>query len=86
MGPGHGPLEAAVRALAHPVLPPELRREIEFARRRSAQLASQDRQLDFCRDRVTGRIVVCVRDLEGGLVRVIASTEALDVIAGAELD
>lgn len=80
-----GPLQAVAPTLADRALPLELRQEIEVAFRRTVELATQDRQLDFCKDQGTGRIVVRVRDLDGELIRVIASTEALDVMAGAEL-
>jgi hypothetical protein len=86
MSASEEPLEAAGPRFADRGLPPELWGEIELAFRRTVELAAQDRQLDFGVDRRTGRIVVRVRDLDGGLVRSIGCAEALDIIAGAELD
>lgn len=72
--------------LAEPVIPPELHDEIEFAFERAGVLASHNRQLHFSRDQDTGRIVVQIRDLDGGVIRVVPSADALAIMAGRELD
>lgn len=59
--------------------------EVDRAFERVSELAAQNRELHFSRDEDSGRIIVQVRDMEGHVVRTIPSTEALDVLAGAEL-
>jgi len=64
--------------------PIELQREVQFAAQRAAQLAADDRELHFTVDDRTGKVVVQVRDLDGGVIRTIPGSTALDVLAGLE--
>jgi flagellar protein FlaG len=69
-----------------PASPPSyVREEVERARERAEDLASQNRELHFSKDEGTGRIVVEVRDLEGHVLRTIPPSKALEVMSGAAL-
>ena len=62
--------------------PPEVRAQVAAAAERAAVMAAQGRELHFATDPVSGRLVVQVRDLAGGVVRTIKPSEALDLMTG----
>ena len=83
---------AATLAAATPVdsvqvgVPPTVLDEVGAAADRADQLAAEQRELHFERDRTTGRVVVQVRDLRtGDVIRTIPPSKALDVLSGGEL-
>ena len=65
--------------------PPEVLAEVERASDRVSELASQNRELHFRRDEVTGRTIIEVRTLEGEVLRTIPPSKLLDVMSGGEL-
>ncbi|MDP9385084.1 MAG: flagellar protein FlaG [Actinomycetota bacterium] len=65
--------------------PPDALAEVDRAFERVSELAAQNRELHFSRDEASGRIIVQVRDMEGHVLRTIPNSEALHVMAGAEL-
>ena len=65
--------------------PPEVLAEVERAGARASELASQNRELHFRRDEVTGRTIIEVRTLEGEVLRTIPPSKLLDVMSGGEL-
>jgi hypothetical protein len=62
--------------------PPDVLREVEAAGRRAEELWNARRELHFDVDEESGRLVIHVRDLEGGVVRTIPPSEALDIMSG----
>ena len=65
--------------------PPEVLAEVERASERASELASQNRELHFTRDEVTGRTIIEVRTLEGEVLRTIPPSKWLQVMSGGEL-
>ena len=65
--------------------PPEVLDAVGAAAQRAEQLAAADRELHFRCCEQTGRMVVDVRDLAGNVLNTIQGSEALEVMAGAEL-
>jgi len=65
--------------------PPDVLAEVERAGARASELASQNRELHFRRDEVTGRTIIEVRTLEGEVLRTIPPSKLLDVMSGGEL-
>ena len=68
---------------AHP--PDEVLDEIGAAADRVDELAAQNRELHFRKDKDTGRVIVEVRDLDGNVIRVIPPSSALEIMSGAAL-
>jgi len=65
--------------------PPEVLADVERASDRVGELASQNRELHFRRDEITGRTIIEVRTLDGEVLRTIPPSKLLDVMAGGEL-
>jgi flagellar protein FlaG len=65
--------------------PPVATAAVDAAYERALDLAASDRELHFELDDETGRVRIQVRDLDGNVLRAIHATDALDVLAGAEL-
>jgi FlaG protein len=65
--------------------PPEVLAEVDAAWRRAAELAAQNRELHFSRDRETGRIIIEVRTLDGRVLKTIPPSKSLAVMAGGTL-
>ena len=65
--------------------PPEALAEVDRAYQRVAELAAQNRELHFSKDKASGRIIVEVRDMEGHVLRTIPNTKALHILGGEEL-
>lgn len=82
-----GPARAADTAqLSLPAYPPqEVLDAIGTAADRVDDLAAQNRELHFRKDKDTGRVIVEVRDLDGHVIRVIPPSSALEIMAGAAL-
>ena len=69
-----------------PASPPgEVLAEVERASHRVGELASQNRELHFRRDEVSGRTIIEVRTLAGEVLRTIPPSKLLDVMSGGEL-
>jgi hypothetical protein len=81
--PGFTP-ELAHDELSLPAFPPpEVLDAIGAAADRVDALAAADRELNFRIDDATGRVVVELRDLAGDVIRTVAPSDALAVMAGA---
>ena len=65
--------------------PPAVLEEIGAAADRAHQLWSENRELHFSKDSMSGRVVIEVRDRAGNTTRTIPPSEALNVLAGASL-
>jgi hypothetical protein len=75
-----------VKVDAIPPAPPEkVRAQVDRAAEIAAQLAAQNRELHFSKDKETGRVVIQVRDLEGNVIRTIPPKHALDIMTGSAL-
>ncbi len=62
--------------------PPEVLDEVGAAWERAVQLAAEDLELHFTRDEASGRAIVELRTLSGGLVKRISAAHALEIISG----
>jgi FlaG protein len=77
---------ADVAVLSLPAFPPaEVLDAVGAAADRADELAAQNRELHFRKDKESGRVIVEVRDLEGNVIRTIPPSSALEVMSGAEL-
>ena len=65
--------------------PPEVLHEVDRAAERADDLWRDGYELHFEVDEESGRVAVRVRDLDGDVIRTIAPSEALDVMAGKPL-
>lgn len=63
--------------------PPAVMRDVEAAAQRAEWMHEQGRELHFQMN--DGRLRIEVRDLKGGVVRVIPATEALNIATGGPL-
>ena len=80
------PAAADVAVLSLPASPPaEVLDAVGAAASRAEELAKQNRELHFRKDKETGRVIVEVRDLEGNVIRTIPPSSALEVMSGAAL-
>jgi uncharacterized FlaG/YvyC family protein len=75
-------MDLSIGRLSSASPPPELRREVRAAAERAEQLRREQRELHFELEEDSGRVVVQVRDLDGGVIRTIAPSEALDIVSG----
>ncbi|HEX8101407.1 MAG TPA: flagellar protein FlaG [Solirubrobacteraceae bacterium] len=71
--------------LSYGAPPPEVREAVDRAAERVHELAAQNRELHFHKDKDSGRVIVEVRDLDGNVIRTIPNEKALHVMAGASL-
>ncbi|HET8758603.1 MAG TPA: flagellar protein FlaG [Solirubrobacteraceae bacterium] len=77
---------ADVAVLSLPAFPPaDVLDAVGAAASRAEELAAQNRELHFRKDKETGRVIVEVRDLEGNVIRTIPPSSALEVMSGAAL-
>jgi hypothetical protein len=77
---------ADVAELSLPAFPPaEALDAVGAAANRVDELAAQNRELHFRKDKETGRVIVEVRDLDGNVIRTIPPSSALEVMSGAAL-
>jgi flagellar protein FlaG len=65
--------------------PPEVLAAVDVASERTHQLASENRELHFTRDKASGRVIIEVRTLDGELLKTIPPSRALDVMTGGAL-
>ena len=77
-------MEARFGRLPFSAPPADVLREVDRAAERAEDLWREGYELHFEIDE-SGRVLVQVRDLDGGVIRMIAPSEALDVMAGKPL-
>jgi len=66
--------------------PPDALRDVDRAAARADELWHDKRELHFEMNEDSGRVVVQVRDLDGGVIRTISPSEALDVMSARSGD
>ncbi len=78
--------DAVVAEVSIPATPPPaVLDEIGAAADRAHQLWSENRELHFSKDSLSGRMIIEVRDRAGNTIRTIPPSQALAVLAGASL-
>ncbi len=77
-------LDPAARDAEQP--PPEVRAEVQAAMRAANRLEELGRRLHFERDEQGGPVRIEVRDLDGNVLRQVASGEVFDFAAGRRVD
>jgi flagellar protein FlaG len=65
--------------------PPEAQAAVDAAWERTLQLAVQNRELHFARNKASGRMIIEVRSLNGEVLKTIPPARALEVMSGEAL-